>query len=574
MHKTTSKNVFSLPINPKLIPEFLEEKFIPFLLRNGDLIYDLYFTTRMPPFMQDAMGDVFRTNADAQGSAQNALYVSEKTGIPLSATFNNIWVRPDQKNLNEFIENFKFLYDNGVRCATIPHTSWVMTGQIQKEFPELEIKNTILREVSKPNEIVSLASAGFHYINLDRDVMRDRDLLVRIMDAKKYCEEKGNPIKLSLLANEHCWGGCPIMPEHYQYNATRVGSDPQYFNSTISRVSCSRWDAHDAAHELKAANIPPWKKDWQEFLDVGIDVFKLHGREDAMRLQESMDLIERWSDPTTKLMFPHFEEYMEDVDMPDAPINIWREKIKTCRFDCWDCNYCESVLDSRLKKQKRKMNPLVDHAIRAIDGAVDNNSNFNPKGYNVLGLSSNKVRHLLNNLCNERGTVYVDAGAYMGSTVFAALMGNTAVKAYAIDDFQDEIIKPKRKDLHKDYKDITNPVDEFIQNAEKWMNTDCSIGFSVKPIQAVVFNPEFPPRVVFYDAAVDDDMVPNLEHIHKYAEKDYILVVDDANFEGVIDKTREFTKDKNVIWDRTILTETAEDSNDFWNGVYLCVIEK
>ena len=36
--------------------------------------------------MQDAMGDVFRTNADAQGSAQNALYVSEKTGIPLSAT--------------------------------------------------------------------------------------------------------------------------------------------------------------------------------------------------------------------------------------------------------------------------------------------------------------------------------------------------------------------------------------------------------------------------------------------------------------------------------------------------------
>jgi hypothetical protein len=90
----------------------------------------------------------------------------------------------------------------------------------------------------------------------------------------------------------------------------------------------------------------------------------------------------------------------------------------------------------------------------------------------------------------------------------------------------------------------------------------------------VVFNPEFPPRVVFYDAAVDDDMVPNLEHIHKYADKDYILVVDDANFEGVIDKIREFTEDKNVIWDRTILTETAEDSNDFWNGVYLCVIEK
>ena len=27
-------------------------------------------------------------------------------------------------------------------------------------------------------------------------------------------------------------------------------------------------------------------------LDKGVDVFKLHGRESAMRLQESMDLIE------------------------------------------------------------------------------------------------------------------------------------------------------------------------------------------------------------------------------------------------------------------------------------------
>ena len=68
-------------------------------------------------------------------------------------------------------------------------------------------------------------------------------------------------------------------------------------------------------------------------------------------------------------------------------------------------------------------------------------------------------------------------------------------------------------------------------------------------------------------------MVPNLEHIHKYADKDYILVVDDANFDGVIDKIKEFTKDKNVIWDRTIRTETSEDANDFWNGVYICVIE-
>ena len=156
----------------------------------------------MPPFVQDAMGDVI--DGDMRDTTLNALYVSQETGIPLSATFNNIQVPHTQENLDIFIENFRFLYDSGVRIITIPHTSWVLTGQLQKEFPELFIKNTILREVTRPNEIVNLAKAGFHYVNLDRDLMRDRDTLLKIKEAKEYCAEIGKPVKISLLANERC----------------------------------------------------------------------------------------------------------------------------------------------------------------------------------------------------------------------------------------------------------------------------------------------------------------------------------------------------------------------------------
>lgn len=527
----------------------------------------------MPPFTQDAMGDVFRTTKSAQDAAKNALYIAQETGIPLSATFNNIWVRPDQKNLDLFIKNFKFLYDAGVRTATIPHTSWVSTGQIQKEYPELKLKNTILREVVKPNEIVSLASVGFHYINLDRDIMRDQDALVRINDAKKYCEDKGTPVEFSLLANEHCWGGCPIMPEHYQYNSTRTGTEPQYFHSEISRVSCSRWDAFDASTELKRANLPPWREDWEWFLSNGIDVFKMHGREDAMRLKESMDIIERW-DNNDILLYPEFEKYIEDVDVKDKPIDIWREKIKTCRFDCWDCNYCESVVESHMKKQQREMNPLVERVIRAIDGAVDNNSNFNPNKYDVIGLSSNKVRHFLNNMCSERGTVYADVGCYMGSTLFAALMGNSAVRAYAVDDFSDDTVKPMRKELRKDFE-VESPADRFVQNFQNYKNPNCSIGLVMKPISEVIFNPDYKPQVVFYDAQNEPKyMVPNLEHIHSQCDNSYVLIVDDANFQGVVSSTDEFLKDKKAIYKRLITTETPEDANDWWNGLYIIVIEK
>ena len=228
---------FSIPLNTKLPEEFVTQSLIPFLKEYKDYIYDIYFTCRMPPFQQDAMGDVI--DGDERETTFNALYVSEQTGIPLSATFNNIQVTPNQRNLDILIENFKPLYDAGVRIATIPHTTWLLTGQIQKEFPELFIKNTILREVTRANEIVNLAKAGFHYVNLDRDLMRDRDQLDRIMKAKEYCADIGKPIKISLLANEWCWGGCPIMPEHYHYNMVRDQKDPQYFNDSISRVSCS-----------------------------------------------------------------------------------------------------------------------------------------------------------------------------------------------------------------------------------------------------------------------------------------------------------------------------------------------
>ena len=567
----SQKELFSLPINPKISPEDTENKIIPVLKKHRHLIYDLYFTTRMPPFMQDAMGDVFRTVNDAQGAVKNAFYISQETGIPLSATFNNIWVRPDQKNLETFITNFKFLYDNGVRIATIPHTSWVMTGQIQKEYPELKIKNTILREVSKPNEIVSLASAGFYYINLDRDVMRDRELLDRLKEVKQYCSEKGNPVMLSLLANEHCWGGCPIMPEHYQYNSTRKDNDPQYFNSDISRVSCSRWDEYDAAHSLKEANLPPWREDWEEFLDV-IDVFKLHGREDAMRFKESLDLITRW-DEGKDILYPEFDTYLTDVKIKDAPINIWRNKIKSCKFDCWDCNYCESVVESVLKKEKRTMNPYVDRVIRAIDAATDNNSRFNPEGYDVLGLSSDKVRHLLNNLCSERGTVYVDVGCYMGSTLFAALYKNSAVKAYAIDDYSDGVIKPKKKDLGNKF-DVENPIDAMVNNADKWMNLDCSVGFAVKPVLQWLPNKEHRPDVIFYDGEVGDNMNANLEHLHEQAKDNYILIIDDANFNGVVDNAKKFQEDKEVVFEKTIRTEIAEDDKSWWNGLHILVITK
>ena len=54
------------------------------------------------------------------------------------------------------------------------------------------------------------------------------------------------------------------------------------------------------------------EKRLEEMLDLGIDVFKMHGRESAMRLQESMDLIERWAN-NEEYMFPEYKKYQAEL---------------------------------------------------------------------------------------------------------------------------------------------------------------------------------------------------------------------------------------------------------------------
>ena len=564
-----NKRVFSLPINPKLDEEFVNETFVPFLQKYRDYIFDLYFTCRIPPFMQDAMGDCFQVDAIVGTSA---LYISAQSNIPLSATFNNLYVRPDQNNLDTWIRSFKPYYDAGVRVVTLPHTTWVSTGQIQKEYPELFIKNTILREVTRANEVVALAKAGFHYVNLDRDLMRDHQQLKEIKRAKEYCERIGKPIKLSMLVNETCWGGCPIMPEHYHYNSTRTGDDPIFFASPISRVSCSTWDVQHPEYDLKQANLPPWKRDWEEMLDLGIDVFKLHGRESAMRLQESMDLIERWAN-NEEYMFPEYKKYQAELQMKEAPINMWREKIKTCKFDCWDCNYCEAVVDSHMKKADLHVHPHVETCIDAFENSGKYLSNHTSEP--VPGLTSPRVRHFLNNICSQEGAVYLEIGVFAGSTFCAAIENNDMVAAYANDTWQEPELQPEREDLNID---VVGDMDTFISNVEKVSeNLDFDISILKGECEGLNRdNFQHKVNIIFYDGDNDPTVMWRFFNtIDAYTDDVFTLIIDDANSELNVKTTKEFVNQTgwNVLYERELLNN-QEDENMWWNGLYVLVLSK
>jgi len=536
---------FSLPINPKL-SESQFKQFYEFCKTHKDQIYDLYFTCRMPPFTQDAMGDVII--GDVTAPIEAALYIQESLGIRVSATFNNILVRPTQYNLDLFIQNFRQLYDAGIRSATIPHTHWVATGQLQKEFPELQIKNTILRTVYRPNEVAKLAEVGFHYINLDRDLMRDQDALKELRQAaNKY------NVKLSLLANEGCLGGCPMMEEHFEFNNTRISQTPQYFNDAISRVSCPKWDVEDLSVPLKTADFPPWKEDWDELLTY-VDVIKMHGRESVPRLFESMDIIKRYA-RGDEILFSTFNAYLQETNLENRPIDAWRKKIKTCKFDCWDCNFCDNVYAA---KSTSKQNPYVSAIATELVESVNYSNQLS-----IDGLTSPRVQKLLYGL-SKHCTHYLEIGSAMGATANAVLE-NPNVDVTCIDNWSSDVQPESDTFMLPD--NLQETFEKNLIRPAQVINSDL---YKVDTAQIA------PVDLFFYDGPHTQEATRQaVEHYSNVFADTAILIFDDANWDGVVQGATEGIANSKltVLYNKQMLNN-KEDPTQWWNGLYIVVVQR
>ena len=547
--------MFSVPLNPKLNEKQTIE-FIQFLKEYSKYIYDFYFTCRIPPFTQDAMGDIFEGQEEDYSYLINlALHIQSETGITASAVFNNTEVRPSQQNLDLFIESFVPLYDLGIRSATIPHTHWMATGQIKKAFPELFVKNTILRNVSEPRDIEKLAKAGFDYINLDRDLMRDHEKLKRFKKAKQQFG-----VKLSLLANEGCYGGCIMMDEHYQFNNTRTDG-PQYFNDPISRVSCPKWDHEDFAVSLKTANFPPWREDWQEFLDdLGIDVIKMHGRESHTRLKETMDIIRRYAN-NEEILFDSFNDFIEETNMVDKPITIWRNKIKNCKFDCWDCGYCDKIMAA---KYGNHINPKVAMVAKELVDSVNN-----PIEINIPGLTSTRIQSLINGLA-KTSSKYLEIGSYQGATAASALSGNN-IDAYFVDMWQ-EAPQAVREGWETPN---TNTIQEFKKNITPYRGNN-RVFISNSDMFKVNLSNISNIDLFFYDGPHDFESTKNaVKYYSPTFANQSILIFDDANWTEVVQGAYKGIVESGlkILYSKKVLN-SLESEKDWWNGIYIVVVEK
>jgi len=84
-------------------------------------------------------------------------------------------------------------------------------------------------------------------------------------------------------------------------------------------------------------------------------------------------------------------------------------------------------------------------------------------------------------------------------------------------------------------------------------------------------------NIIFYDADHDpQQQYDNLTYLYTIMDDQFIIVIDDANFMGVVESANIWIKENDikVMFDRKILTGVPEDPNGWWNGVHIMVCQK
>ena len=99
------------------------------------------------------------------------------------------------------------------------------------------------------------------------------------------------------------------------------------------------WQQVDPAYQLRVANMPLWREDFEEILEY-VQILKLHGRSELALLYDSMRIVRDYAvgHPTIgDVARIHPDRYDAHV------LDVWRAHTKNCKFECWDCRVCDEL---------------------------------------------------------------------------------------------------------------------------------------------------------------------------------------------------------------------------------------
>jgi hypothetical protein len=217
---------------------------------------------------------------------------------------------------------------------------------------------------------------------------------------------------------------------------------------------------------------------------------------------------------------------------------------------------------SRARVGEGPVDAVVAHVRSAWRAAEAGRSKLPPGVLALPGMSSPKVRHLLNNLCDRPGIRYLEIGVLTGSTLVSALAGNPYARAWAVENWSEyggtrEGLLASLDALSEDERSRLTLLEE-----------DCF---------ALELSGLGPCDVYFYDgnhARLSQRLA--FTRFDPVLADPFVAVVDDWNWEDVREGTREaFAElEYEVAFDVELPALMNGDVENWWNGLWLAVVSK
>lgn len=208
------------------------------------------------------------------------------------------------------------------------------------------------------------------------------------------------------------------------------------------------------------------------------------------------------------------------------------------------------------------LDAMVHHVQAGLRAAGEGRSKLPQSVLELQGMSSPKVRHLLNHLCARPGVRYLEIGVLTGSTLVSALFGNPYARAWAIENWSE--FGGKREDLLSSLELLSEEERARLTLLEE----DC---FNLDLARLL------PCDVYFYDGNHE-----RLSQRLAFTRFDpvladpFVAVVDDWNWEDVREGTREAFAELGyeAAFEVELPALSNGDLENWWNGLWVAVVRK
>jgi len=193
--------------------------------------------------------------------------------------------------------------------------------------------------------------------------------------------------------------------------------------------------------------------------------------------------------------------------------------------------------------------------IKHVKNSFTMKSKLTPEILSLHGMSTPKIRHLLNNLVSMPGSRYLEVGLYKGATFISALYGNSPDYACGVDDGW------KKTDL--------------TDNTNKYIDT----GFDIFWCDAFEAKPEGGINIYLYDAShTKEAQINALDYYYDYLADEFIYMVDDFNLRHVRIGTWKVIKDLGlkILYQKWMggAEYSERVPKEWWLGFYICILRK